>query len=602
MMQLHYIYELSTIIRAKQGGNFYIIVDESRINFCIAYHKGKYIIGATTQDWFRPDFPRHPNRSLYFSTHITTTKKATIENLAIILIQKLNFKDKTWQGVSNLSISEYSFLWSLSNIWESLSISLIGDALQSAAERVVESLQIIPKYYNIGITVTKEYIQRYGSELRYNIGSLLETIMLRYNLAAAFLWGEKAQFAPLDLLVLAKALPSHRTWKETGWVKGVDKKWRFEITDKQLKLKVGTPMYEINKLSDMLEAPELAKNYPEILDTPVRFVHDFEDESISARVVVTAGIEVIEIKRNFLQDYQPTIEEVERVKEKHNIPWQLFHNHFIVNTHLWNSKCFKETYHSITPEVQKKIDDLTTRYEEFNEKNPLPIPTEEQKERSLLFGAPLERIPFWFREGSEQYSAQEALEIQVFEAWQEGKLVKDPKGNVALFNDVKGDIKDTYTLRNQIGAIDYGKGKIIKNNKLLNSSTGEPLTWKRISNVQSLLSILLHEIQHCIQHIEGFTPGWSSNYFANEITWIGKILQVDLSKGALEKGKDVYHRLGGEVEARNIEKRNKLTEEERKEKNPRTTEDVKRKDQLLWRKIDRAISDSIEEIQNLEIE
>lgn len=71
--------------------------------------------------------------------------------------------------------------------------------------------------------------------------------------------------------------------------------------------------------------------------------------------------------------------------------------------------------------------------------------------------------------------------------------------------------------------------------------------------------ILLHEVQHLIQEIEGFAKGGSP-----------KLL-----------GRSRYHRLAGEVEARNICYRHFLTDEERSRKLRTETQDVPDKKQII---------------------
>jgi len=70
---------------------------------------------------------------------------------------------------------------------------------------------------------------------------------------------------------------------------------------------------------------------------------------------------------------------------------------------------------------------------------------------------------------------------------------------------------------------------------------------------------LLHEIQHAIQEIEGFAPSIDSANYRE------------------------YHKSAGEVEARNVETRARLTPEERRAKLLADTEDVARDDQLFLR-------------------
>lgn len=78
---------------------------------------------------------------------------------------------------------------------------------------------------------------------------------------------------------------------------------------------------------------------------------------------------------------------------------------------------------------------------------------------------------------------------------------------------------------------------------------------------------LLHEVQHAIQNIEGFAKGTSSN-------------------------QHYYHATAGEVEARNVVSRMKLTPSKRRERLLAETEDVAREDQIvLLNDFDKAMSE-----------
>ena len=75
---------------------------------------------------------------------------------------------------------------------------------------------------------------------------------------------------------------------------------------------------------------------------------------------------------------------------------------------------------------------------------------------------------------------------------------------------------------------------------------------------QQTEGVLLHEVQHLIQDVEGFARG-----------------------GNLSLGYDRYFRLAGEVEARNICLRNFLSDTERREKLRTDTQDVKDEEQIV---------------------
>ncbi len=135
-------------------------------------------------------------------------------------------------------------------------------------------------------------------------------------------------------------------------------------------------------------------------------------------------------------------------------------------------------------------------------------------------------------------------------------------------------------------------------------------------------TVLVHEIQHAIQRIEGFARGgspsemwlgqarkhtlkiykelraplsleeyaknaWQTDEVTDEIRrgykeYLKTATSREADRAAQEgAGRKAYHHLGGEVEARNAEKRTRLSNEERKERLLTETEDVAREDQII---------------------
>ena len=116
--------------------------------------------------------------------------------------------------------------------------------------------------------------------------------------------------------------------------------------------------------------------------------------------------------------------------------------------------------------------------------------------------------------------------------------------------------------------------------------------------------ILVHEIQHAIQDIEGFAKGGSPTTIRgevkkrfDEVTKQIKQLRAegneDEAKALIEKNRSLYNAytknddfnsyksLAGEVEARNVSARLNMTPEERRKSLAESTEDVARKDQIF---------------------
>lgn len=88
--------------------------------------------------------------------------------------------------------------------------------------------------------------------------------------------GRTAQNAPVQALVKAndmasKGVGSEQIRKDTGWFKGQDNRWRFEISDEKAKLKeVKFKSGQVFKLEDILDHPQLFAAYPGLRDMGVK--------------------------------------------------------------------------------------------------------------------------------------------------------------------------------------------------------------------------------------------------------------------------------------------------------------------------------------------
>ena len=144
-------------------------------------------------------------------------------------------------------------------------------------------------------------------------------------------------------------------------------------------------------------------------------------------------------------------------------------------------------------------------------------------------------------------------------------------------------------------------------------------------------TVLVHEIQHAIQNIEGFASGgspsgmwlgqarkhtlkvykelrvplsleeyaknaWQTDVITDEIRKDYKKYQKTATSREADRaaqegaGKKAYRHLGGEVEARNAEKRAHLSDAERRERLLAETEDVAREDQIILKGMMKAYS------------
>ena len=98
-----------------------------------------------------------------------------------------------------------------------------------------------------------------------------------------------------------------------------------------------------------------------------------------------------------------------------------------------------------------------------------------------------------------------------------------------------------------------------------------------IDNFEHFKSTLVHEIQHVIQHIEGFAKGGNVEQYET-VQNEGKIKVKDRY---YDTPFDAYKSLAGEVEARNVETRMNMSADERRKKLLQETADVNTIDQIV---------------------
>jgi len=104
-------------------------------------------------------------------------------------------------------------------------------------------------------------------------GQMLSASATRFNMYA----GEKARHANLSKLDEAQAMevagalsgPTGTTFTKTGWFRGVDDRWRFEINDSAMSLKPGYGPTQLKAgrpylLGQIVDHPELFKQYPDL--------------------------------------------------------------------------------------------------------------------------------------------------------------------------------------------------------------------------------------------------------------------------------------------------------------------------------------------------
>ena len=96
--------------------------------------------------------------------------------------------------------------------------------------------------------------------------------------------GVKAKTADLDALAKAKTIEDtgaspEAVWQSTGWFRGSDGQWKFEIPDTEASWKSVEPKPQ-HRLGDMLDHPALFEAYPHLADMTVRGMSEGEMASM----------------------------------------------------------------------------------------------------------------------------------------------------------------------------------------------------------------------------------------------------------------------------------------------------------------------------------
>jgi len=96
-------------------------------------------------------------------------------------------------------------------------------------------------------------------------------------------------------------------------------------------------------------------------------------------------------------------------------------------------------------------------------------------------------------------------------------------------------------------------------------------------NLDNARNVALHEMQHGVQTLENFAPGGNPR----RIEYLQRYAQSKLPLNELKSDpNDVYARLGGEVESRNVQTRMDMTPAHRRLVSPWETQDTRYSDQL----------------------
>jgi Large polyvalent protein associated domain 23 len=102
--------------------------------------------------------------------------------------------------------------------------------------------------------------------------------------------------------------------------------------------------------------------------------------------------------------------------------------------------------------------------------------------------------------------------------------------------------------------------------------------WVNAPDMRTARDVTLHELQHGVQGIEGFSPGANPNYYAGQIEKglrknpeLGGVYDFDTIK---DQANHLYKGTAGEVEARNVQARKDMSAPKRESIHPWMTQDT----------------------------
>ena len=248
--------------------------------------------------------------------------------------------------------------------------------------------------------------------------------------------------------------------KQTGWFRGYDGKWRIEIDDSKMIIKTVDITNGTTTLGEILSHDELFNAYPELNDITISAFPSLFSPGTNG--YYSPDKNTIAISDDFLVNskVEKELDEI-RKSEEYNL--------------------YRERLVKAGEEYDKKRLELAKEFKKTKD-------TDEY--RNYV---------------DEYYECEDNIQAE---------RIKDAFNNTLVgkrYNEIKSQI-ETLTLENPRGEIEaeFNNSELGKRyNKLIHN-----IDSSEISNNQRTRSVLIHEIQHAIQHIEGFSSGSSIEYWA----------------------------------------------------------------------------------------
>lgn len=384
-----------------------------------------------------------------------------------------------------------------------------------------------------------------------NRGTYSESDNIYYQFA-----GEKAQTAALDELDRAKQLEgegvdNEKIRQQTGWFKGADGKWRFEISDKDASInrKVLDNIGSIENLraerKQLLSDIEVFKKEREKNNDA--YPDGYLDELISQRYDKIEKIDY-DIEHGYVPSAKTTLGE------------------------LLNHDKLYDAYPSLRyiSVILKKSDDLSSgAYSRKDNAIYLDSGLSDDEIKSILLHEiqhVIQEKENFARGGNIQF-AKDYKKIIEKKASAEFMELLDKKMKEGLVNELKEYNLDKDAINNILDAnSDYTK--ILFDNNAENEEINK--AEKKYYDTLEKYNISSDILEKAMNNLRD-KGIWKEA--ENEIKSKNKLSDADAY--------DIYRAFFGEVEARNTQARMDLTEKERKAKTPESTQDIKNADALI---------------------
>jgi hypothetical protein len=210
--------------------------------------------------------------------------------------------------------------------------SMPGEKLSELVKQAWEAMKAPGKAYNEGMT--PDEMIRAGNDFAMTMGAGGSLVPKPGNSLGIF-GGRLAKTANLEKLADAEkfeksGIPADTIWKATGWGRGKDGKWRFEIPDNKAEFAghenfvnqarqeatTKTPME--TTVGSVYDHPELFKAYPQLKDTPLGTTYNSAGVSYGGKVGIMPLLTKERAHSTMLHELQHEVQSLEDFAKGNN--------------------------------------------------------------------------------------------------------------------------------------------------------------------------------------------------------------------------------------------------------------------------------------------